>query len=58
MKNKELNPRKIKQHEDLRTDPQYRHMVHRSKKEVLEKQVDYEYEKELKEFIKYGKETI
>lgn len=49
------NKRRIKQHEDLRTDPQYRHLIHRSKKEILERQLNQEYQQEIKDFIN-GKE--
>lgn len=40
---------KIKQHEELRTNPQYRHQVHKSKKEVLHRQQTLEAEIEIKE---------
>ena len=43
--------RRIKQHEDLRRDPQYRHLAHRNKAERLTRQLELEGDTEIKEYI-------
>ncbi len=46
--------RRIKQHEDLLTDPQYRHQVHKSKKQTMNRQNEKEWQHQLLDYI-HGK---
>lgn len=41
----------IKQHEDLRQDPKYRHVVHKGKDARINKQLLKEGDLEIKEFL-------
>jgi hypothetical protein len=42
--------KQINQHKDLLEDPRYRHLVHRTKKEILHKQEEQEWKEELKNY--------
>ena len=48
--------RKIKQHEDLLTDPQFRHQVHKSKKQVMNRQSEQEWKHQLQDYLYEQKE--
>lgn len=42
---------RVKQHMDLRNDPQYRHQVHKTKSEILKKQNEKEWQEEVKSYV-------
>lgn len=47
--------RQINQHKELLEDPRYRHLVHKTKKTILIKQEEREWEEELKNYGRLSK---